>query len=217
MGDREDEGLVGAWMDAQPAIGLTGVEGRARVDDNELRAALQCLLDLDGTREPGRGRVVAPQNDQVGPGEVRHADVPAEGETRGEVLVPVTDLGAVDRVGGAVAADQPFDPGDAVGDVGAAPGRDRKGHLFGRMPRLYVRHPGTDLVKRLIPRKRFPGCRRNALRRRPAQRRGETIRMVDEFRRREPFRTELLARRVAGQRLDPVDPPVLEDRGAAAA
>ena len=41
--------------------------------------------------------------------------------------------------------------------------------------------------------------------------------MVDEFRRREPFRTELLARRVARQRLEPVEPPVLEDCGAAAA
>ena len=78
------------------------------------------LLHLGRPREPGGGGVVAPQQHAVGVGEVGRADVGAVREARGEILVPVADLGGVDGVGAAVGADEALDPGNRIREVRAA-------------------------------------------------------------------------------------------------
>ncbi len=115
--------------------------------------------------------------------EVRRADVMPEGEAGGMVLVPVADLGGIDRVGAAIGADQALDPRDRVLQVRARRCGDREGHLLRPVPRLDGGHALCDFVQRRVPGNRLPagiGC---ALGRGAPEWRGEPVRVIHQFRR----------------------------------
>ena len=62
---RERDGDVGAGLEREVEIGAARQRGRARIDDDELRAALLRFADVRNDVNAGRGRVDAPEDDQL--------------------------------------------------------------------------------------------------------------------------------------------------------
>ena len=156
VGEAQRHRLIGAGPHLQPLRRSPCQHRRSRIDHHHPRAAPQAFLDFDIAREPGRRRIVAPKHDAVRVGEVGRADVEAVGEAAGIVLVPVADLGGVDRVGAAEGANEALDPRNAVRDVRAARRRHRERDLLGPVCVADRAHARSDLIESLVPADRLP-------------------------------------------------------------
>jgi hypothetical protein len=151
VGDAQRQRLIRARPDLQPAIGAACIKRRARVNHHKLRAAPHGLLNLDGPRQPGRSRIVTPQQDAIGTRKIWRADITAIGEPAGDILVPVADLGAINGIRASECPHQAFDPGNGIRDMRAAGCRDRKRHLLSPVLIANAAHVAGDFVKRLMP------------------------------------------------------------------
>src|SRR6202023_1131494 len=217
MREPERENLVGAGKDPKPLVGASCQRCRPRTNNDHPRAALQGFLHLDSTRQPCRGGIVAPQQHAIRRGEIRRADIVAEGETGRDILVPVTNLGGVDDVGAAEASNEPLDPGDRVRDVRAAWRGHRECDLLGPMLCLYCAHATRDFVEGFVPCDGLPAWIGRPLGSRSTQRNGQSILVLDELGRALPLWTQLLAAGMTGRGLDPHEPALLNHGNASAA
>ena len=177
----ERERRIGAGPHRQPHIGLARQRRGTRVDHDHPRAFGAALRDGIGLRQPGVGRVVAPQHDQLGLRIVGRRHAAAEGEGMGEVLVPVADLGRIADVGAAEEAHEALDPVDAVGQRRAARRRDREHHRFGAALGLDGAQAPGGLGQRLFPTDAHPARIRIALGPRAAHRMQHAVRAVHEL------------------------------------
>ena len=72
MRDAEREGAVRTRSNSQPDIRLVRGAGAAGIDHDQTRASIERLRGRDRVRDPGKVRVVAPEQDAAGLLEVRH-------------------------------------------------------------------------------------------------------------------------------------------------
>ena len=158
-------------------IGPLGGGGAVGIDDDEPGAALPARLREVGHHiDLGRGRVAAPDDDQIGFGDLAAVDAalgPDPGEPAG-VGERIADRQILARIAhrvaqpvDAVALHQPHRPGIVIG-----PHALRAVALGGAGQAL------GDLVECRIPRDRPEGVAAHALLADPAQRLGEAIRVM---------------------------------------
>ena len=215
--DPEGERPIRARPHPQPLVRLRRHPRAARVDHDEPRPPRLRFVHPLPLREPGAGRVVAPEEHAAGGVEVRGPDPRTEGVAGGVVLVPVADLGAVDVVRAAERAHEPLEPGERVGDGGPARGRDRERHpfrpvLLGDAPQVRGRE-----VQRLVPADPDPAGVGVSLGAGALERVEHPVGAVDEVGGGLPLRAERAPGGMVGAPLDGGQAPVPHHRNAPAA
>ena len=150
-GEAERQRPVAARADAEPLIGLVRKAGAARVDHHERCAARLCVGDARRMGEPGRARVVAPQDEAIGSRQIGHGHRHAEGVGEHHLLGEGAQLHRDGRVGAAVGAAQALDPDEPILHRGAGGGRDAERHGLGARFLGEPREPVGNRVERLVP------------------------------------------------------------------
>lgn len=215
-GDAQGERAVGAWANPQPEVRLVRGAGPARIDHDELRASGAGVRHLSGLCDPGRPRVVSPQQRAPGVLPVRGADVHAVGVSGRDVLVPVAHFGAVAVVRTAECVHQAFHPLDGIRHRGPARGGDGERDRFGAGSGRQSAHLAGDGVERLVPRDSDPSGIGIALGTGPLHRVEDAVRTLDLFGCGLALRAEGAAGRMGWVALDPDQSSVADHRDAAA-
>ena len=224
VGEAERQRAVGARADAQPDIRLGAEPDLARIDHDQLHAALQRIDGRGGVRQAREGGVVAPQDQASAVGDVRHgaraaADrdaADAERVLRGKAAPPAAHVDAAVEVRRAERIPQPLHEGRRIADRRGRTGRDAESNRPCPMLRLDPLHGRGGEVERFVPRDRLPAGIGVALGARAAQRTGQPLRVIDQLGCGAALGADRLPGRMRGIGIEPGEAPVLH-RGDGAA
>ena len=211
IGEAEGKRAVAPGAHAEPGIRLVGEALAARIDDDQLGAARLRLCHPPGIGEPGGARIVAPEENAVGIGEIRHRRADAIGQGIDIVAVEIADLGAEHRVGAAEGVAQALDPEIGILQAGARRRGDAEGDTLRPFSLGDIVELGGNGIERLVPADALPARVRLALGPGAAQRMKETVGMM-----RAALTAKRLAGGVFGVGLDGNEPAVLNHRNATA-
>ena len=202
VGEAERERAVGAGPHPQPDIGLAGEAGVARIDHDQPHAALLRCDRRGRVRQAREARVVAPQDQTPGVGDVRHGSTApptaadAVGIAGGKGTTPTAQIQIGEAIGRAEGVHQPPDETGGIRDGGRGGGGEAEGHGFRPMLVRDPTHGSSGQIERRVPADPFPARIGIALRPGAPQRMRQPFGMIDEFRRGPPLGADRLPSRV---------------------